>query len=104
MPQTEIVELGVDDDVEEVLRKAAGRAEVLAVGGGDGTVSCAAGVAAEAVDLAARSGERGAHLIDRPGEMLLDERRDRAVEHHGKARILDVPTHDPERVREEPLG
>jgi undecaprenyl-diphosphatase len=37
-----------DDDVEEVLRKAAKRAEVLAVGGGDGTVSCAAGVALEA--------------------------------------------------------
>jgi diacylglycerol kinase family enzyme/membrane-associated phospholipid phosphatase len=48
LPQTEIVELGEDDDTEEVLRKAAGRADVLAVGGGDGTVSCAAGVAAEA--------------------------------------------------------
>jgi diacylglycerol kinase family enzyme len=48
LPQTEIVELREDDDVEEVLSKAAGRAEVLAVGGGDGTVSCAAGVAAEA--------------------------------------------------------
>jgi diacylglycerol kinase family enzyme/membrane-associated phospholipid phosphatase len=48
LPQTEIVELAEEDDVEEVLRKAAGRAEVLAVGGGDGTVSCAAGVAAEA--------------------------------------------------------
>ena len=48
LPQTEIVELGEDDDVEEVLRKAVERAEVLAVGGGDGTVSCAAGVAAEA--------------------------------------------------------
>ena len=41
----EIVELGEDDDVEEVLRAAAERAEVLAVGGGDGTVACAAGVA-----------------------------------------------------------
>src|SRR5215217_5020375 len=48
LPQAEIVELGEDDDVEKVLSKAAGRAEVLAVGGGDGTVSCAAGVAAEA--------------------------------------------------------
>jgi diacylglycerol kinase family enzyme/membrane-associated phospholipid phosphatase len=45
--RAEIVELGEDDDVEEVLRKAARRAEVLAVGGGDGTVSCAAGVALE---------------------------------------------------------
>jgi undecaprenyl-diphosphatase len=48
LPQAEIVELNEDDDVEEVLRKAAERAEVLAVGGGDGTVSCAAGVAMEA--------------------------------------------------------
>lgn len=48
LPRAEIVELGEDDDVEEVLRKAAGRAEVLAVGGGDGTASCAAGVALEA--------------------------------------------------------
>jgi diacylglycerol kinase family enzyme/membrane-associated phospholipid phosphatase len=48
LPQTEIVELGEDDDVEEVLRKAAERAEVLAVGGGDGTVSCGASVAVEA--------------------------------------------------------
>ena len=48
LPRAEIVELGEDDDVEEVLRKAAKRAEVLAVGGGDGTVSCAAGVAVEA--------------------------------------------------------
>jgi diacylglycerol kinase family enzyme/membrane-associated phospholipid phosphatase len=48
LPRSEIVELGEDDDVEKVLRKAAKRAEVLAVGGGDGTVSCAAGVAMEA--------------------------------------------------------
>lgn len=48
LPRAEIVEVGSDDDIEEVLRKAAGRAEVLAVGGGDGTVSCAAGVAVEA--------------------------------------------------------
>jgi undecaprenyl-diphosphatase len=47
LPQTEIVELSDDDDVEEVLRKAAERAEVLAVAGGDGTVSCAARVAVE---------------------------------------------------------
>jgi diacylglycerol kinase family enzyme len=48
LPRTEIVELGADDDVEEILRKAAKRAEVLAVAGGDGTVACAAGVAVEA--------------------------------------------------------
>jgi undecaprenyl-diphosphatase len=45
LPKAEIVELGEDDDVPEALRSAASRAEVLAVGGGDGTVSCAAGVA-----------------------------------------------------------
>lgn len=47
LPRTEIVELSKDDDVIEVMRAAAGRAEVLAVGGGDGTVVCAAGVAVE---------------------------------------------------------
>ena len=48
LPKTEIVELGKDDDPEAVLRAAAGRAEVLAVGGGDGTVSSAAAAALEA--------------------------------------------------------
>ena len=48
LPQAEIVEIDGDDDVEEVMRKAAQRADVLAVGGGDGTVSCAAGVAMDA--------------------------------------------------------
>src|SRR6478609_7965392 len=48
LPQAEIVEMGGDDDVEEVMRKAAQWADVLAVGGGDGTVSCAAGVAMDA--------------------------------------------------------
>jgi undecaprenyl-diphosphatase len=45
LPKAEIVELVESDDVSEVLRSAAGRAEVLAVAGGDGTTSCAAGVA-----------------------------------------------------------
>ena len=48
LPQAEIVEIDGDDDVEEVMRKAAQWADVLAVGGGDGTVSCAAGVAMDA--------------------------------------------------------
>jgi diacylglycerol kinase family enzyme/membrane-associated phospholipid phosphatase len=47
LPKAEIVELGDDDNVEEALRDAAKRTEVLAVGGGDGTVSCAAGIAVE---------------------------------------------------------
>ena len=46
-PKPKIVELGDDDDIEAALRDAAKRAEVLAVGGGDGTVSCAAGIAVE---------------------------------------------------------
>ena len=47
LPRAEIVELAEDDDVETVIRATADRAQVLGVGGGDGTVSCAAGVAAE---------------------------------------------------------
>jgi diacylglycerol kinase family enzyme/membrane-associated phospholipid phosphatase len=48
LPKAEIVDLGDADDIKETLRAAAGRAEVLAVGGGDGTVSCAADAAVEA--------------------------------------------------------
>ena len=47
LPAVEVVEFEEGDDLETVLRTAADRAEVLAVGGGDGTVSCAAGVAIE---------------------------------------------------------
>ncbi len=53
LPNAEIVELGEGEDPETALRDAAKRAAVLAVGGGDGTVSCAAGVAvAEGLPLA----------------------------------------------------
>ncbi|WP_102418941.1 bifunctional phosphatase PAP2/diacylglycerol kinase family protein [Mycobacterium sp. 4858] len=48
LPKVDIRELGPDDDPEDVLRDAAARAEVLAAGGGDGTVAAAAGVAIEA--------------------------------------------------------
>lgn len=48
LPEAEIVELDSSDDPREVLRGAAERAEVLGVGGGDGTVSAAAAVALEA--------------------------------------------------------
>lgn len=47
LPKVEIVELGPDDDPEVALRAAAGRAEVLAVGGGDGTVAAGASVAVD---------------------------------------------------------
>lgn len=45
LPAAEVVTLGPDDDPLHTLRDAAGRAEVLGVAGGDGTVACAAGVA-----------------------------------------------------------
>jgi undecaprenyl-diphosphatase len=48
LPAAEIVELTEEDDPRDVLVDAAGRAEVLAVAGGDGTVSCAAAVAINA--------------------------------------------------------
>jgi diacylglycerol kinase family enzyme len=48
LPAAEIIELEPDDDPIAILRNAATRAEVLAVGGGDGTVSAAAGIAIEA--------------------------------------------------------
>lgn len=45
LPKAEIVELTKEDNPEKVFTDAAQRAEVLAVAGGDGTVSTAAGVA-----------------------------------------------------------
>jgi diacylglycerol kinase family enzyme/membrane-associated phospholipid phosphatase len=47
LPKAEIVELSDDDDMIQVLRSAAERAEVLGIGGGDGTVACAAAVATD---------------------------------------------------------
>jgi undecaprenyl-diphosphatase len=47
LPAAEIVELGPDDDLKNALRDAAERAEVLAIAGGDGSVSCAAGIAVD---------------------------------------------------------
>ncbi len=45
LPAAEVVELGEHDDVAETMRAAAERAQALAVGGGDGTVNCAADAA-----------------------------------------------------------
>ena len=47
LPRAEILELAATDDIASVLRAAAQRAEVLGIGGGDGTVACAATVAVE---------------------------------------------------------
>lgn len=42
LPEMTAIELGEDDDVAEVMRKAAADADVLGVAGGDGTVAAAA--------------------------------------------------------------
>jgi diacylglycerol kinase family enzyme/membrane-associated phospholipid phosphatase len=68
LPRAEIVEIGHEDDVREALRSAAERAEVLAVGGGDGTVSCAAGVAVdEGIPLAVFPGGTFNHFAKEIG-------------------------------------
>lgn len=48
LSRAEVVRVGAGGDVGEELRKAASRARVLGVAGGDGTVNSAAGVALEA--------------------------------------------------------
>lgn len=47
LPRAEVIELGPDDDLGELLGAAAGRARALGVAGGDGTVAAAASVALE---------------------------------------------------------
>src|SRR5208283_3802976 len=47
LPKAEIIELTTNDSLEAVLRAAAERAEVLGIGGGDGTVACAAAIVAD---------------------------------------------------------
>jgi undecaprenyl-diphosphatase len=47
LPEAEIIELGEDDDAGAIFAQAAQRAEVIAVAGGDGTITCAASVAME---------------------------------------------------------
>ena len=52
LPSADIIELREDDDVAEVMRAAAARAEVLGVAGGDGTINAAASAAiAEGIPL-----------------------------------------------------
>lgn len=48
LPRAEIIQLGPDDDFAAVLADAAKRADVLGVGGGDGTVASAAAAAIDA--------------------------------------------------------
>ena len=48
LPKAEIVELAAADNLETVLHAAAERAEVLGIGGGDGTVAFAAAAAVDA--------------------------------------------------------
>lgn len=47
LPKAEIIEITTNDSMTQVLRAAAERAEVLGIGGGDGTVACAAAIAAD---------------------------------------------------------
>src|SRR5271165_508825 len=47
LPNAKIIQLASNDNIEKVLRAAAERAEVLGVGGGDGTVACAAAAAVD---------------------------------------------------------
>ncbi len=47
LPKAEIIELTATDSIGAVLHAAAERAEVLGVGGGDGTVACAAAAAVD---------------------------------------------------------
>lgn len=47
LPRAEVVELGVDDDMAELLHAAAERAQAFGVAGGDGSVATAAKVALE---------------------------------------------------------
>ncbi|MCW2916359.1 MAG: Sphingosine kinaselike protein [Actinomycetia bacterium] len=42
LPRAEVLELGPDDDLPKLLDEAAGRAEALAVAGGDGTINAGA--------------------------------------------------------------
>jgi diacylglycerol kinase family enzyme/membrane-associated phospholipid phosphatase len=48
LPKAQIITLAAHDDIQQVLRAAAERAEVLGIGGGDGTVACAAAAAVDA--------------------------------------------------------
>ena len=47
LPKAEIIELATNDNLHQVLCAAAERAAVLGIGGGDGTVACAAAVAVQ---------------------------------------------------------
>lgn len=63
LPDAEIVEVGPDEDMSDLMRRAASRADVLAVSGGDGTIACAAPLALEAgVPLAVLPGGTHNHF------------------------------------------
>ena len=86
LPKAEIVELGDDDDPETVLRAAAQRAEVLGVGGGDGTVSCAAAVAVSAG--VAAGGLPGRHVQPLRQGHRLRHRRAHRLGHPLRQRVV----------------
>jgi diacylglycerol kinase family enzyme/membrane-associated phospholipid phosphatase len=97
LPRAEIVEIGHEDDVREALRSAAERAEVLAVGGGDGTVSCAAGVAVdEGIPLAVFPGGTFNHFAKEIGcetvRKTIDAVRSGSVARVDVVRLNDTDT------------
>ena len=86
LPKAEIVEIGDADDIKETLRAAAGRAEVLAVGGGDGTVSCAA--RGRGRGRCSAGGLPCRHLQSlRQGHRLRHRQQDRRGDPHRKCRV-----------------
>jgi undecaprenyl-diphosphatase len=97
LPRMEIVELGKDDDIETVLRETAKRTEVLAIGGGDGTVACAAGIAVEAgVPLAVFPGGTFNHFAKDIGCDSVDRTVEAIKE--GSAAYVDLVCLNEERM------
>ena len=79
-----------------MIERAFGKVEALFQRGDD---LGAAGVAGEPADRVAPRADPGEDAGDPLRHILLDEGRNRAVEDNTEAGILDVPSHDPERVR-----
>jgi diacylglycerol kinase family enzyme len=89
LPQARIVQSGDDEDLDEVMAKAASGASVLGVAGGDGTVNCAAAAALAAdIPLAVFPAGTLDHFARDAG---LNELRDTvAAVESGRAAAVDV--------------
>jgi undecaprenyl-diphosphatase len=98
LPQAQIVQPGDDEDLEEVMAKAASSAQALGVAGGDGTVNCAAATAlAAGLPLAVFPAGTLDHFARDAGLQSLEDTSS-AVE-RGTAAAVDVAwvEGDPER-------